>query len=60
MILLELNGKPYTYFTDKLLTLSLGTLAGEFSVTATTNPETQSRFPIKTGDSCRILVDSEF
>ena len=52
---LEVNGVEYTNFTMATVTLSLDTLANDFSFQAT-HPSGE-QLPLKGGDKCSILVD---
>lgn len=54
---LEVNGIPYTGFVDPIsASASIENLCGTF--TFTSSQPTQSSFPIKKGDACRILINN--
>ena len=52
---IQVNNKNYTKFIDVSVSRSLDTLTGAFSFTATSTPDQQDNFPIKVGDSCKIV-----
>lgn len=59
MITLEVNGIEYQGFTEIGASRSFLSAPSSFSFTATTNPDDVTKFPIKTGDACRVLVDGK-
>lgn len=57
MISLEVNGTQFNNFTEAEANISLDTLAGSFRFVAVS--KTDIDFPIKEGDSCRVIADGE-
>jgi prophage tail gpP-like protein len=54
-ILLEVNGTSYEGFTSVSATRSIETMSGSFDFNTTIN--NVSSFPIRVGDSCRVIVE---
>lgn len=52
-MILEVNGKPYSFFTDITVDIQLDTLARQFSFGATRSAN--KPIPFRGGDACRVL-----
>jgi len=57
MIALEVNGEPYQLFTDASMEIRMDSLCRRFSFSATRTGTLP--FPLKGGESCRVLVDDQ-
>lgn len=57
MIALEVNGAPYQLFTDASMEIRMDSLCRRFSFSATRTGTLP--FPLKGGESCRVLVDGQ-
>jgi prophage tail gpP-like protein len=55
MILLRLNGEPYTNFDNVAVVRSMETVSGAFSFSSSAN--SKNLFPVRKGDAVQVLVD---
>lgn len=57
-MLLEINGVPYSGFTEATADISMLNVSGGFSFSVSAMNDLE-KFPIKVGSTCRVLVDGQ-